>query len=65
MTRANMIVGAYPCWIEDNPDETIVPFAPKSAGSSAHTFFNLRFYVTDPAKRSRIKAIFSELSSMD
>lgn len=64
MSRASMIVGEYPCWIEDRPDETVVHFEPKRAGSSSHTFFNLRFRVTDPAKRSRIKAVFDELSSM-
>lgn len=59
-----MIVGGYPCWIEDRFDETVVHFEPKSDGSSSHTFFNLRFRVTDQAKRSRIKAVFDELSSM-
>ena len=64
MSRANMIVGEYPCWIEDKTDELVIHFEPKRAGSRAHTFFNLRFHTRSTADRSRIKDMFNELSDM-
>ena len=59
-----MIVGEYPCWIEDRADELVVHFEPKTAGASAHTFFNLRFRGRSTAERSLIKDMFNVLSDM-
>lgn len=64
MSRAEMIVGTYPCWIQDKPDAPVAYLEPKTSGSRPHNLVNLTFRVTDQARRSRIRAMFDELSGM-
>ena len=64
LSQAEMIVGKYPCWIEERADELVVHFQPKESPSDK-TLFNLRFRTTKKVTRARIRQIFDELSCID